>query len=73
MLHCHCSAAHFFQSSFNLCFPCLCFSFLQIKETGIGLFKYFGKTFENIMGFRRRTIRNEQNIPVFEKGYMVNL
>src|SRR5664280_2340813 len=73
MMHTNCSASHFFQSCFNLCFSCLRFCFLQIKKTRISLFEYFCKTFENVPHFRNRFVSNEQQIALGEKSVMGNL
>src|SRR6187402_3518577 len=50
-LHRHRFCTNSFQTQFDLCFSCLCFGFLQIEETGIGLFKNICEAFEYCIFF----------------------
>ena len=48
---------HPLQGRFNLRLPGLCFGLLQIEESGVGLFKYLGKSDEYVplfSGYPRR-------------------
>src|SRR5947208_1820506 len=51
----------------------MCFGFLQIKKTGIGLFKYFSETFKYIMSFRHRLISNKHQAYFRTKHVMLVL
>src|SRR6185436_13077714 len=57
LLHCHRFCTNSFQTQFDLCFSCLCFGLLQIKETGISLFENICEAFENCIFFIRKRTR----------------